>query len=822
MDQLLQDIKFSARLLWKNKGYAATAIATLAICIGANTAIFSVIHSVVLKPLPFDQSEQILLIYNSYAGAGVERASNGVPDYFDRLEGVTVFEEQALYQGQGITIGEAGSVQQIRGMGVTPSFFRLLRVKPQLGRIFSEEEGEVGNERKAIVTYALWQELYGGEDTVLGKDIRIYGNPYTIVGVMPKGFSFLNPEVRLYRPLAFTPQQKSDESRHSNSWEMIGRLKPGATPEQAQAQVDAINAANMDRFPLFRELLTNARFCTRVVLLQDEIVEDIRATLYLLWGGAAFVLLIGVINIANLAMARSSVRMKELATRFALGAGRWRVMRQIMTESILLTAVSAAVGLLIGSWGLRLLRRLQIERIPRGDEIGMDATVLAYVLGLSVVVGIAVGGIPTFQGLRVNLSSVFREDMRTSTGGRSARLLRNGLVAAQVAFALVLLMGCGLLIASFRNVLAVRPGFVPEQVATGSVVLPAVRYQEASARRTFVQRSLEKIRALPGVLEAGATDTIPFGGSYGDSVILAEGYIMKPGESLITGDRMVATAGYFETMKIPLVDGRFIEESDAPESPSVIIIDERLARRFWPDRSPVGRRMWQPTSPDALYDPTKGAQWFTVVGVVGPVKLRGLVGVEERLGSYYFPYFQSPSSRISFAARTAGDPALIMSAMRKAITEVDPELPFYDTRTMEGRIDDSLTGRRSPMVLSISFGSVALFLAGVGIYGVLSYLVAQRFKEIGIRMALGGDSKRIFRLFFREGLTIILFGFVFGILGSWMLSRYIESVLYGVRPLDPVVLASVSMALMFVAILASTLPARRATRVNPIVALRQE
>ncbi len=820
MDRLLQDFRFSARLLWKNKGYSATAIATLAICLGANTAIFSVIHCVVLRPLPFEESDGILLMYNSYPGAGVQRSSTGAPDYFDRLKGVTVFEEQALYQRQGITIGEAGSVQQLRGMGVTPSFFRLLRVKPRLGRIFSEEEGEVGRERKAILTHALWQELYGGDEAVLGKDIRIYGNPYTIVGIMPEGFSFLDPEVRLYRPLAFTPEQKSDESRHSNNWDMIGRLKPGATREQAQAQVDAVNAANMERFPRFRETLTNVRFSTRVVPLQDEIIRDIRATLYLLWGGAAFVLLIGVINIANLAMARGSVRLKELATRSALGAGRWCIVRHVISESLLLTVVSAALGLLLGSWGLRLLRRLQIERIPRGNEIVMDATVLAYVLGMSVLVVIAVGSIPALQGLRANLSSVFRKDTRTSMGGRNARLLRNGLIAAQVAFALVLLMGCGLLIASFRNVLAVRPGFSPEQVATGSVALPAVRYQDASSRRTFVQRSLEKIRALPNVVEAGVTDTIPFGGRYVDIVIQAEGYIMKPGESQITGDRMVATRGYFEAMRIPLIEGRFFEESDTPDSPSVIIIDERLARRFWQNGSPVGKRMWCPPSPDS--HPSKGTRWFAVVGVVGAVKLKGLVGVEETLGSYYFPYFQSPNSPITFAARTAGDPGLMMGAIRKVVAEVDPELPFYDTRTMQERIDNSLTDRRSPLVLSISFGLVALFLAGVGIYGVISYQVAQRFKEIGVRMALGGDSGRIFRLFVREGLMIILLGIVFGALGSWMLSRYIESVLYGVRPLDPVVLASVGITLLLVAFLASTLPALRATRVDPIAALRQE
>ncbi len=822
MDLLINDLRFGARLLWKNKGFAATAIATLAICIGVNTAIFSVVHSVVLRPLPFPESDRVLLMYNSYPGAGVERASNGVPDYYDRLRGVTAFEEQALYNDPNLTIGSAGSVQQVRGMGVTPSFFRLLRVKPRLGRIFTEEEGEIGKQRKAILSYALWQELYGGDESVLGKDIRIYGNPYTIVGVLPKGFAFLDPRVRLYRPLAFTAEQKSDQSRHNNSWEMIGRLKPGATQGQAQAQIDAINAANMARLPQFKEILTNARFCARAVPLQDEVIKPIRKTLYLLWGGAAFVLLIGIINIANLAVARGSVRLRELATRFALGAGRWRITRQLLTESLLMTAGGAAVGLLLGYWGLGLLRLLHIERIPRGAEIGLDGTVVLYILGLSLLAAVAIGVIPLVQGLRVNLISVFREDVRTGTGGHGARVLRNGLVVAQVAFALVLLMGAGLLSASFRQVLAIRPGFVPEQVVTGSVALPSARYRDESALRSFTQRSLEKIRALPGVLEAGVTDTIPFGSDFSDSVILAEGYIMKPGESLITGDNMSVTPGYFQAMKVPLREGRFFDERDTPDSPRVIVIDERLARKFFPGTSAVGRRMWRPTNVEALQNPEKGAEYFTVVGAVGSVKLRALVDAEERIGSYYFPYSQNPDSGISFAVRTAADPESVKAGMRKVVNEVDPELPFFDALTMQERIDDSLTNRRSPMLLSLCFGAVALFLAGVGIYGVLAYLVAQRTKEIGIRMALGSDPGRIFKLVFREGVGIVAFGFVLGVLCSWVLGRYMESVLYGVRPLDPVVMALVSLTLIAVALMATTLPAWRATRVDPIIALRQE
>ena len=556
--------------------------------------------------------------------------------------------------------------------------------------------------------------------------------------------------------------------------------------------------------------------------LQDQVVEPIRKALYLLWGGAAFVLLIGVINIANLAVARSSVRLRELATRLALGAGRWRIARQLLTESFLATAGGAAVGLLLGYWGLDLLRLLQIERIPRGAEIGLDLTAVLYVLGLSLVAAVAIGVIPLMQGFRVSPASVLHDDQRTAAGGRGARMLRNGLVVAQVAFALVLLMGAGLLTASFRQVLAVQPGFVPQQVVTGSVALPAVRYKDDAARRAFVERTLEQIRALPGVVGAGVTDTIPFGGGGSNSVILAEGYVMQPGESLISGDNMAVSAGYFETMKVPLREGRFFDDRDTADSPRVIIIDERLARKFFSGTSPLGRRMWRPTSPQSLQDPSKGADYFTIVGVVGSIRLRGLADEEVGAGAYYFPYSQNASSGITFAARVATDPGTVTAGIRKVVNAVDPELPLFDTMSMQERIDGSLANRRSPMLLAVGFGAVALLLAAVGIYGVLAYLVAQRTREIGIRVALGSDAGRIFALVFREGAGIIALGCVLGAVCSWLLGRYMESVLYGVRPLDPIVVAPVGLTLVAVAIMATTLPALRATRVDAIVALRQE
>jgi len=820
MESFIQDVRFGARLFWKDKGFASTAVATLAICIAANTAIFSVIDAVILKPLPLPEPERLLLLYNSYPNVGVKRAENGVPDFYDRRRAVTALEDVALYVNQGLNVGDGASVQRLEGMGVTPSLFRLLRAQPVLGRIFTEEEGEIGGERKVMLSYSLWQELYGGDRSVIGKELRIYGNLYAIVGVMPEGFLFLDPGIRLWRPLAFTAEQKQEY--HSNSWEMIGRLKPGASMEQAQAQVDALNRANLDLVPQLKPLLVNAGFHTEVHRLQDEVVKDVKGTLYLLWGGALFVLLIGAVNIANLVLARSSVRMKEMATRFALGAGRGRVARQMVTESLLLTFCSALIGLLLGWWGTRIFSVLGLNEIPRGSEIAMGGAVVVYILALTIVVGTGIGLIPVVHLHRADLNLLFRSEGRTGTSGQGARLLRNALVVTQIAFALLLLVGAGLLLASFRQVLAVKPGFAAGNVLTGSVALPSIQYKGDQELRAFMDRALEKIRALPGVVASGATDSIPFGHHSSDSLIMAEGYQMKPGESVVSPNQIVVTPGYFEAMRVPLIEGRLFDSRDSADSQKVIIVDQRLARKFWPGVSPIGRRMWRPGGADDLIQPGANTRWYTVVGVVGSVKLRALVDPDERVGAYFFPYQQDPRSSPTFVLRTAGEPSALVSALRKAIVEVDPGLPLHDVRTMQERIDESLIARKSPMLLAIAFGLVALFLAGVGIYGVLAYTVARRTREIGIRMALGSTTERIFRLIAREGFMLLGIGFALGLAGTLALARYVESLLFGVRPVDPYVLAGVAGILALAAAIACVLPARRAARVDPVVALRQE
>ena len=820
MESFFQDIKFALRLLWKDKGFAITAITTLALCIAANAAIFSVVNSVIFKPLPFQEPERLITMYNSYPNAGVKRAENGAADYVDRRKAITACEDVALYNTQGLTIGEAGSVQRVEGMNVTPSLFHILRSQPMLGRSFTEEEGELGHERRVILSYGLWKELYGGNPDAIGENLRIYGNPFIIVGVMPKDFAFQDPKVRLWRPLAFTDQQK--QAHHSNSWDMIGRLKPGETVEQAQAQVDALNRANMDLTPELKPLLINVGFHTVVANFQNDLVSGVRKTLFLLWGGVLFVLLIGAVNIANLVLARSTARIRELATRFALGAGRGRVTRQLITESVVLTLCSACLGLLLGYWGLRVLNVLGADQLPRGNEIRMDTVVVFFVLGLAFVVGLFIAAIPVVHAMKTNLSDLLRSEGRTGTSGRGARLLRKVLVVSQVAFALILLMGAGLLLASFRRVLAINPGFVSNQVLTGTVALPKVQYPGDKELRAFMDQALQRIRALPGVAAAGATDTIPMGGNYSDSVIMAEGYQMKPGESLISPQQIVVTPGYFEAMRVPLIEGRLFDESDTATSPHVLVIDQQLAHKFWPHTSPLGKRMWQPNSPQDLIQPGKDARWYTVVGVVGNMKTRALVDSDARVGAYYYPYEQNPDSMMTFAIRTAGASTSVASAVRGVITGLDSGLPLYDVAPLQERLQQSLVERKSPMLLAMVFAGVALLLAGVGIYGVLAYTVTLRTKEIGIRMALGGTAERIFKLILQEGILILVIGFGLGLVGTLALDRYLQSILYGVKPFSPFVLASVTGALAITGIIACLVPAQRATRIDPVVALRQE
>src|SRR6202030_2740149 len=510
---------------------------------------------------------------------GINNSSSG--DYFDRLRELTAFESQAVLRQRDQTVELNGLPQRIHGMVVTPSWFKLLRTSPALGRPFMEEEGEIGHEREVILSHGLWEQLYAGDKSVLGHDLRISGQPFTIVGVMPANFDFIDPDVRLWVPVAFTAEEKT--VHHSNTWYHIGRLNPGATLEQAQAQVNSLNNENLERSPELKEILINAGFHTEVNLLQDMLTAGVKRTLYLLWGGAFLVLLIGGLNIANLALARLALRRKELATRIALGAGRAQLMRQLILENLGLALLGGMGGIALGAGLLRTLNAIGLEHFPRADEVHMDSRVVLVSLALSLVAGLFVGLFPLASISKISINDALHEDSRTGTTGKKSRSVRQLLVAAQIGFAFALLVGAGLLLASFRLLSQVDPGFNSNGVVTASVALPRSRYPKPEVLRDFMNRALPAVRAIPGVSIAGATDAIPLGSNHDDSVILAEGYQMKPGESLISPLNISVTPGYFEALGIHMFRGRSFDERDNENAPRVVIVDERLAQHFWPD-----------------------------------------------------------------------------------------------------------------------------------------------------------------------------------------------------------------------------------------------
>lgn len=821
MYTMLRDIRQGVRSLLKDKGFSSTVILTLALCIGANTAIFAIVHSVLLRPLPVPRAEELVLMANQYPNAGAAGSTNsGAADYYDRLRDVTVLQPQGMFNFGDFTIDLNGTPEKIKGMNGTPSLFRLLEVPPSMGRVFSDEEGEIGGQQKVLLSDGLWRRMFGGAHDVLGKDLRINGRPYAIVGVMPPGFQFMDPEVQLWVPLAFTPQQK--EARHSNNWYDIGRLKPGATLQQVKAQLDALTRANDERFPQWKEILKNAGFYSTAWPLLDVLVKDVKSTLYLLWGGAIFVLLIGAVNIANLSLARITLRGKELATRLALGATRGQIARQVVLENVLICGAGGLAGVGLGTLLLRSLTAIGLKQLPRVEEVRIDTSVVMVALGMAIAAGILVGLIPLVGVFRSNLNDALHEDSRTGTSGTGSRRVRQGLVIAQIGFAFVLLAGAGLLLVSFRELLKVDPGFNIGGVMTFSFSAPRARYPDDPQLRPLLNRSLEALRQIPGVTATGATSSIPFGGNQSNSVIFAEGYAMKAGESLISPRQIAVSPGYFEAMGISMVRGRAFDDRDNETGPSTIIVDERLAHHFWANRDPIGQRMFLPQDINNLMHTDEHTQWLKVVGVVRSVRQDDMTGSGTPFGAYYFPFAQSMHSFFTFAVKSSTDVGAVTRSVRAAIRGIDPELAIFDIHTMGDRAELSLSTRKTPMALALGFGGLALFLSAIGIYGVLTYLVTQRRREIGIRTALGCSASGIAKLVLSEGLMLVGIGLVLGIAGAVGVRRALESQLYGVQPLDPIVMTSVALTLAVVALAACLLPARRATKVDPVIVLNEQ
>lgn len=821
MGTIIRDLRFGAKLLFKEKTFSATVLTTLAICIGANVAIFSVIRTVLLEPLPYDEPDRLVSVFNSYPGAGVERASTGSVDFFFRRDGIEAFEEVAVFQGSGNTVGEPGATEQVSSLRVSPSLLSVLRVQPALGRNFTDDEMDVGNHQKVILTHGYWEEQFAGSADVLGRSLRIDGEPFEIVGVLPEGFGMANrDDVRFLLPTPFSEEQRQIDNWHSNNFQMVARLLPGETVERAKAQIDALNNAMIEEWPVPNagQILSDAGFTTVVRPYQDDLVRNVRPMLFTLWAGVFFVLLIGCVNIANLMLARSQVRRTELAMRLALGAQRGRVARQVLTENVLIGVLGGVLGAGVGVLGLALLNALGLSDLPRGSQVGLDAGVLLFTLGVALGAGVLFGLIPVVHLVRNDLSSVFRTEGRTGTASRRAVTLRSGLVTAQVALAFVMLIGAGLMFVSFRSAVAVDPGFRPEGVFTAMVSLPESRYADPESRRQFTDELLSQLRVIPGVEAASMTSQLPFSGNNSSSVILPEGYVTQPGESLLSPFQTWVGDDYFETLGIELVEGRTFHLSDGPDAANAIVIDEWLARRYWPDTSPVGKRMVWGAVPGS--DDVDEEDLFTVVGVVETVKQNDLTAPdEEHVGAYYFTYRQRPVGFMTVVARTGVEAASVTPRVRQVLAGIDPELPLFGTRTMEERIDESLASLRVPLILLSVFAGIALFLAMVGIYGALAYTITQRTREFGIRLAMGSGPGSIFAMVLRQGARVIGVGLLVGGTGAYASVRLMQSLLFGVESTDPAVMGGVAVLLAAVGMLAAVIPARRATRVDPIRAL---
>ena len=824
---LVRDLRSSVRLLLKSRGFTATTILTLAVCLGANVAVFTVVQSVLLRPLPVPDSHRIVGLGDVYPTITPnDILANTVPSYFDRLKALTALENQAMFAMWFDTLQVGGKPEELRGMRATPSLFRVLKVDAALGRTFTDAEGELGADKKIILSHGLWQRLFGGDTTVIGRDLKLgwTGQNYTIVGVMPRGFSFFEvgdaghvrgqgDAIDFWIPLAFTDAQKSDAiaARTRYGYYHIGRLRSGATLEQVRAQVDALNAANFKRFPEFG--LAELHMYTSVMPLQDALTRSVRRVLYLLWGGAAFVLLIGILNLANLALTRASTRTKELATRIALGAGRLRLTRQLVMEGVLLAGIGGVAGVGVAFWMLRALVSSGLASLPNAASIQIDGVVIAFTLGMSGLVGVLIGVVPATSINRVDLNQVLTEGGRGGTAGRATQVFRRGLVVAQIACSVVLLMGASLLLMSLRNLLAADAGFNAQRVTTATIFPPPSRYKDNAAVVELSNRILESVRALPGVQAAGLTSNIALSGGTSPMGVSATDRPPQPGEAIVVPSVSTVSAGYFEAMGTPLVRGRFFAESDREKSLRVAIVDERLAARFWGTENPIGKRI-QPGAEEP----------YTVVGVVREMRFENLTGQSDAIGAAYFPPAQAPPlGRLRWiAVKSTSESGDVIRAIRSALITIDPELPLSDVQTMTQRTERSLVAQRLAMGLASMYGGVALFLTVLGLYGVLAYVVARKTREIGIRMALGSTPRGIFRIFFREGLLLVGVGLALGVGTSFAVGRALEGQIFGVRPSDPILLGSVALLTGVVALLACVSPAYRASTVDPLTVLTAE
>jgi len=808
MTTLMQDLKYALRMMAKSPGFTAVALITLALGIGVNTAIFSVVNAVVLKPLPYPDATRLVTVWvTEPSGPGNLYPDTG-PDFVDYKAQNKVFDGMAAVTPIGATLTGTAEPLQLQGFEVSPEIFPLLGAAPFLGRNFTADETKTGHDSVVILSHGLWERAFGGDRSVVGTKITLDGRPMIVAGVMPRDFQF--PHIWGTKPEFWVPinlQHPDWRKSRGNHWMwVIGRMKPGVTLDRTKADMETISNRLTGQYPD-----TNTGVVAKVVTLQGRLTENVRPALLVLFATVGFLMLIACVNVANLMLAKAVGRQHEIAVRVAVGCGRWRLIRQLLTEGVLLFMVGGAAGLLVGSVALRLLlHAAPLGYVPEIVAVKLDAPVFAFTFLIAFLAGSLAGLVPAIQSSKPDLQATLKESMRTmATPNRLSRTL---LTAGEIALALMMSVGAGLAIKSLVRLLGVEPGFDSRSVLTAEVSLPEARYMKDEQRSSFYQRLQDRLQALPGVTSASLTGTLPLeGGSNGTMIVEGQAAPKNMWSSPLV-EWCTVMPGYFQTMRIPMLRGRDFAPSDGREAPQVAIINRAMADRFWPNQDPIGKRFSQ--------DKDK-PKWITVVGEAGDVREYGL-DQDHVAPEAYFPEFQNTYDSLTMVVRSSTPPLDQLSAVTAAVHELDSELPVYHPRELSEVVHENSAQQRFVALLMGLFAGMALLLAAVGIYGVIAHSVAQRTHELGIRMALGAGRGKVLGMVVGEGLRMALAGVAVGLAGAWGLTRFIASLLYGVRPTDPVTFASAPLVLVVVALAASYIPAHRATQVNPVEALRYE
>jgi putative ABC transport system permease protein len=810
MSRFVQDLRFAVRQMAKRPGFTTIVVLTIALGIGANAAIFSVLDAVLLRPLPYSHPEQLVKVWSRFTGIGMPDDQNWVsaPEFRDYQQLNHSFSKMAAISTGSFNLGVKGSPQRVVGAAVSPNLFGMLGVHALMGRTFLPEEAQPGRDHEVVLSYGLWQRVFAGNRHVVGISIDIDGVPYAVVGVMPDGFAYPD-QSEIWGPLAFTANDLSESSRGNHGLEVLGRIKPGLSMAQMQGDMDRVARTMIEQngdYPY-------KQFNFGVILhpLLEETVGDVKPVLLVLMAAVGLVLLIACANVANLLLARSTERQQEMETRLALGASGGRLARQLLTESVALAIAGGALGLAITPAILHGLMVMAAKTLPRAVQTGVDARVLVLALAVSVATGILFGMAPALQiGRKRHFDAI---KAGRNTVGRRPKRLRSALVIAETALSLLLAAGAGLLLRSFAQILKVDPGFKPDGVLTLQVALPDADYSKPEHVRGFYETLLDRVQLLPGVEAAGAVDVLPLSGKNRSGTITVDTHSVPLDKATPEADGRVVTPGYFKAMGIELVRGRYFEASDANGAPPVAIVDESLAKTYWPNEDAIGKR---------LHGGGSGSNepWMTVVGVVRHVHNRSLE-TRSRV-EVYMPEDQNPTSGMTLAIKTAGNPMSLAPTVEREVSAIDPTLPVYRVRTMTEVMGDSLQRRRLALELLGVFAGLALLLASIGIYGVMSYAVSQRQVEIGVRMALGADRGQVLSMMVRSGLSTIAIGLGAGLVLALVLTRLMKGMLFDVRAWDPLALGGAALLLILAALAAILIPAWRATNVNPTAALRCE